>query len=379
MHHDSTITNTTAPRTTGAIALYPSNSTTGWHFLSLSTGALVVRRSWTVCVVTQDVIERVYALARDQSVHDIQQDPIFAWPTQDTVSDIDGIEGARPYETDTHLLPETSTQNEENAASETPTENEENAESEENMENNNINEVENNINEIANEEDEMNLESENANNENTNIENENAISTEIEIENQYKENQEEEIENENQHENYEENQGNDSEEMNDLFMVKDTSNIGDERSAQNNITKVGANNQAGTERDNDPNANQRSGENSINYNANVNEDTQGEISVTMKRYNMRKNRRKFKDDVFNQKHYNFLNFYNHKKNRKLKQEYVAGIRHAMLQLNQEKKCDSAELYANGGIVFHSDECKEGDQDVRRRGIGCIICRICSTR
>jgi len=367
VHNDSTITNTTASRTTGTIALYPINSTTGWQFLSLSTGASVVRRSWTVCVVTQDVIERVHALAQDQSVTDIQQDPIFAWPPIDFVSDIDGIEGARPYETDTHLLPETPTENEENAASENPTENEENAESEENMENNNINEAENEedeMNEVyesnTTEPQEHNLESENANNENINIENENAISTEIENKNQYEENQEEEIENENQHENYEENQGNDSEEMNGLFMVKDTSNIGDERSVQNNITEVGANNQTDTERDNDPNANQRSRENSIKYNANVNEDIQGEISVTMKRYNMRKNRRKLKDDVFNQKHYNFLNFYNHKKNRKLKQEYVAGIRHAMLQLNQDKKCDPAELYANVvGLCFTQMSARKG--------------------
>ena len=57
--------NTMAPRTTGALALYPTgNQQGGFAFFSLLTGRVIRRNHWTVLPMPNDVIERIRLLAR---------------------------------------------------------------------------------------------------------------------------------------------------------------------------------------------------------------------------------------------------------------------------------------------------------------------------
>jgi len=96
------------------------------------------------------------------------------------------------------------------------------------------------------------------------------------------------------------------------------------------------------------------------YNPNVVNPNKINESVTMKRYNMRNNQKKVVDDVFNQKHYTFLNFYNHKNNGKQKDDYINGICNAMLRMNGNENCDYVELYGNAvGLCFTQMSARKG--------------------
>jgi len=68
VHDNPHITNTTVARSTGAIALCPANHHGGWYFLSLNTGGRLLRYSWTICTLTSDIISRVHDLASDRHV-----------------------------------------------------------------------------------------------------------------------------------------------------------------------------------------------------------------------------------------------------------------------------------------------------------------------
>jgi len=63
-------------------------------------------RSWTICVVTQDVIERIHGIAQAQPSSEIGNDPIFVWSPSNIISDLDDIEGAQAYTSDVHQLKE---------------------------------------------------------------------------------------------------------------------------------------------------------------------------------------------------------------------------------------------------------------------------------
>ena len=59
--------NNQTARTIGAVALYPSGNTSGgWYFMSLLTGQVVHRYSWTKLKVTEDVIQRVNGLGIEE-------------------------------------------------------------------------------------------------------------------------------------------------------------------------------------------------------------------------------------------------------------------------------------------------------------------------
>jgi hypothetical protein len=64
-HEDRDITNTMLPRTTGAINLGPSNLKGGHKFLSLETGDVIVRKTWTEMPVPTDVIIRLEEISND--------------------------------------------------------------------------------------------------------------------------------------------------------------------------------------------------------------------------------------------------------------------------------------------------------------------------
>ena len=91
VHDHPNISNTTLPRSTGALALCPANHHGGWYFLSLSTGDRLLRYSWTECQLTRDVIARVHSIAANKHTG-----------TQDLLHDFDvDVSGAATSSKDT--------------------------------------------------------------------------------------------------------------------------------------------------------------------------------------------------------------------------------------------------------------------------------------
>ena len=76
MNDNVSVSRSTIARTTGGIALYPSNQYGAWFFLSLATGKRVIRSKWRSCSVTNDVIRRVTELSN----HEMQADALFLLP-----------------------------------------------------------------------------------------------------------------------------------------------------------------------------------------------------------------------------------------------------------------------------------------------------------
>jgi hypothetical protein len=75
VHDDQSITNTMESRTTGAISLGGTGNIQGtYKFLSLRSGEIVVRRTWTELPVPQDVIERVEELAINEPEYNDEGD-----------------------------------------------------------------------------------------------------------------------------------------------------------------------------------------------------------------------------------------------------------------------------------------------------------------
>ncbi len=83
--------NTETPRTTSAIALRPVDNLQGsYSFMSLETGARIVRRSWKELPVTKEIIDQVHALADAQMVPVHDADPfLFEWAPNDPILDLD--------------------------------------------------------------------------------------------------------------------------------------------------------------------------------------------------------------------------------------------------------------------------------------------------
>ena len=96
---DNVPSNTPATRSTGAIALNPSRSQDGsYHFLSLTTGRRLTRSQWTALPITNDVIERVHAIAEAQGHGIIQGGSLdFAWGPNEPIAD-DDDEAEDPYD-----------------------------------------------------------------------------------------------------------------------------------------------------------------------------------------------------------------------------------------------------------------------------------------
>ena len=67
VHEEDGQRNSLIARTSGAISVGPSSNRQGGHlFISLNTGRVLARRSWTVLPMPQSVIDRVNAMAKDQ-------------------------------------------------------------------------------------------------------------------------------------------------------------------------------------------------------------------------------------------------------------------------------------------------------------------------
>ena len=81
VYEPRTSTNSTAARTVGAIALYPSgNSQGGYRFLLLNTGRVVTRNLWTVLPIPMSAIDSIESLAKKDKQPDISKHGyIFSW------------------------------------------------------------------------------------------------------------------------------------------------------------------------------------------------------------------------------------------------------------------------------------------------------------
>jgi hypothetical protein len=67
VHEEDGQRNSLNARTSGAISVGPSSNRQGGHlFISLNTGRVLARRSWTVVPMPQSVIDRVNSMAADQ-------------------------------------------------------------------------------------------------------------------------------------------------------------------------------------------------------------------------------------------------------------------------------------------------------------------------
>ena len=71
VHNDQSITNTMVSRTTGAISLGATGNIQGmYRFLSLRTGEIIVRRTWTELPVPMDVIDRLQEITENEPEYD---------------------------------------------------------------------------------------------------------------------------------------------------------------------------------------------------------------------------------------------------------------------------------------------------------------------
>jgi len=103
LSEDSTVTNTQAGRTKGALALYPRGQHGTWAFLSLSTGREVHGRTFTPLPITDEVIARVTELAAAQGqpvIHDGRL--LYEWmpgvPITDDDAELEDYYGDLNYE-----------------------------------------------------------------------------------------------------------------------------------------------------------------------------------------------------------------------------------------------------------------------------------------
>jgi Reverse transcriptase (RNA-dependent DNA polymerase) len=89
VHNENDPSNTMRPRTSSAIALNPTGNLQGsYYFMSLATGKRISRRRWTELPYTQEVIDRVHALAIMEATYDAEvPDFQFTWGDGNPIED----------------------------------------------------------------------------------------------------------------------------------------------------------------------------------------------------------------------------------------------------------------------------------------------------
>jgi len=89
VHNDQSITNTMISRTTGAISLGSVGNMQGtYHFMSLRTGDIIVRRTWTELPMPAEVIDRVMELTTNEGEYEDDLDELEAEPNDDDPREI---------------------------------------------------------------------------------------------------------------------------------------------------------------------------------------------------------------------------------------------------------------------------------------------------
>ena len=81
--------NSNIPRTVGAIALMPSNEHGGYYFMSLVSGKKIHGMQWKNLPISQDAIDRVHTLAKNQKQPVMKDGPIFEWSPGIPIDDDD--------------------------------------------------------------------------------------------------------------------------------------------------------------------------------------------------------------------------------------------------------------------------------------------------
>jgi len=308
-HENPSITNTTSTRTTGAIALCPSNDHGGWYFLSLTTGKRIHRYAWTELPIPSDVVNRVHDLAmsqdqsQDMSEFVMEYSPGIQVPDdeQDSIIIIDEDESPTP----SSVVLEGANDNdisEHNTTTKTPTQK---------------------VNKINN--DDKEDECEQNVNESEKSENERSECDETNIETKRSENDEDDIENKR--------------------SENDEDDIKNKRSEQtdretNNVTK-------------DENSNEEDESNSVqNEEKEENKKKEETVSETREekrerlKYNLRNKIREARSRRFDREFYDYPS--NSKKTRKQKtqDEYLGAICHLINKAEQGMYYDKASLHKN---------------------------------
>ena len=105
--HDGT-TNTLTPRSIGAIALRPKNTSGSYYFMSLETGKVIHSNHWTELAITDSVIKRVEEIAEKEGTPPLEDGQLsFEWEPGRPIVDIE-VPDANAYdpgltiEADTH-------------------------------------------------------------------------------------------------------------------------------------------------------------------------------------------------------------------------------------------------------------------------------------
>ena len=104
VHEDRQVKNTQEARTTGAIALYPSETQgKSWYLMSLDTGMIIHKSQWTHLPITQQIIDRVTEIAEKEDQPNISTNFTYEW-TSRRLPDNDDVQGAEePTLADTTL------------------------------------------------------------------------------------------------------------------------------------------------------------------------------------------------------------------------------------------------------------------------------------
>ena len=103
VHETADITNTMAPRSVGGILLNMTPNDSGYYeFMNLNTGKLLTRRRFTVLPITQQVVERVEQIAKDQGMKEIKNGCLnFEWNPDEPIEDEQQNEEERAEDEDT--------------------------------------------------------------------------------------------------------------------------------------------------------------------------------------------------------------------------------------------------------------------------------------
>ena len=338
-HDDSPASsNTTQSRTTGAIAVCPSNDNSGWYFYSLNSGKIISRSNYTTLPLPADALERVHQLAKAESQNPIPNKPLFEYSPGVPISDDDddlidnpSFEGANDVndETQSDVNDDTpksnvNTNNYYDILNELSDNDIDDDEENENSSNNLANEQEDNENEMQNETEDESANHDTSEGEATNIESDHHSTVENqrnELELDVNENQRSDPEldvNENQRSELElDTNTDDTLELTPEINYNDTS---EDNSEANAITAENDQSQVDDEE-------QRS-----------------ERVRSQRKYNLRSKIKQSRDRQFDQEHYNYLTV--NGKQEKNEKDYLTSICGLLDKAEKGKYYDKSRLHKN---------------------------------
>ena len=105
VHANDNVTNTTASRSIGAIALSATPYENGYYkFMNLNTGKVLNKKQFTILPITEQVIKRVEEIAKQQGQGLIKNGvPRFEWKNREEIEDIDDNEDEQHEQDEEHV------------------------------------------------------------------------------------------------------------------------------------------------------------------------------------------------------------------------------------------------------------------------------------